>query len=334
MPQSVATSDLDISSRKSGNTINVQMAKTIGGMKGVKQVYGRRSFFKVPAALNGNEDPSHTVDLLSFDEFDLEGLEKDGMLKQGSDLDKVRGNSSYVLATWDRNSSWEIGDKVFIGNEKLEIAGLLKYDPFSADGLTNGKITLITSGETFIRITGVTDYSLLMVQLTGHASDADVEAIHNALGDKYNFSDKRGQRTEGIYMAFVTCVYAFLAIITLVTVLNIINSISMSVSARIKQYGAMRAVGMDQHQMAKMIAAEAFTYAVWGCAAGCAVGLPLSKLLYDFLITAHFKYAVWSLPVASLSIILLFVVFAAIAAAYAPIKRMRRISVTETINEL
>ena len=41
---------------------------------------------------------------------------------------------------------------------------------------------------------------------------------------------------------------------------------------------------MDERQVTKMIAAEAFTYAFWGCAAGCAAGLPLARLLYDFLI--------------------------------------------------
>ena len=47
----------------------------------------------------------------------------------------------------------------------------------------------------------------------------------------------------------------------MITLFNIINSISMSVTARIKQYGAMRAVGMDGNQLTGMIAAETFTYA-------------------------------------------------------------------------
>lgn len=83
-----------------------------------------------------------------------------------------------------------------------------------------------------------------------------------------------------------------------------------------------------------MIAAEAFTYAFWGCIAGCAVGLPSSKLLYDILITGHFSYAAWNFPVADLAIILVFVLFASAVSAYIPAKRMRTISVTETINEL
>ena len=116
--------------------------------------------------------------------------------------------------------------------------------------------------------------------------------------------------------------------------LNIVNSISMSVSARIRQYGSMRAVGMDGRQLSKMILAEAFTYAFWGCIIGCAVGLPFSKVIYDFLITDHFPYASWSLPIGSLAVIALFVIAAAVLAAYSPAKRMRTISVTETINEL
>ena len=127
---------------------------------------------------------------------------------------------------------------------------------------------------------------------------------------------------------------AFLAIIALVTVMNIVNSISMSVSARMKQYGAMRAVGMDERQMTKMIACEAFTYAVLGCVVGCAIGLPLSKSLYDFLIAGHFPSAVWQFPIISLGVILLFVSIAAIAAVYAPAKRIRNMSITATINEL
>ena len=334
MPQSAAASDIDISSVDGTNSINAQFLETIRKMNGVKQVYGRRSFFDVPAELSGHTDASVTIDLVSFDDFDLKCLKTDGMLRRGSSLSRVYGNSGYVLATWDKNSSLEIGDTIRIGSETLTIAGLLKYDPFSSDGLTSGRITLITSAETFARLTGVTDYSLIMVQLRGDATEEDVAAICNAAGNEVIFSDKREQSTSGTYLFFIVCVYGFLAIIALVTILNIINSISMSVSARIRQYGSMRAVGMDGRQITGMIAAEAFTYAFWGCVTGCAIGLSFSRLLYDFLITAHFPYASWTLPVWQLTVIVLFVVLSTALASYSPARRIRRMAVTETINEL
>ncbi len=335
MPQSAAASDIDISSADGANSINSDLVQTLTHMDGVKQVYGRRSCFGVAAGLEDGTSLPGTVDLVSFDDFDLKALQKDGTLGRGSDLSKVYGDSGYVLAVWDQDSSWSTGDTILIENEQLTIAGLLNYDPFSKDGLTGGKLTLITSGETFARLTGITGYSLVMIQTSSDATDEDIAAIRRVAEENgYTMNDRRAQNTSGTYFAFVACVYAFLGTIALVTVLNIVNSISMSVSARIKQYGAMRAVGMDGRQLSKMIQAEALTYAFLGCAAGCAFGLPFSKVLYGFLITDHFPYASWSLPIGKLGIIVLAVVFAAKLAAYFPAKRMRTVPVTEMINEL
>lgn len=333
IPQSAATSDIDIASAD-GNSIPKELLASISGMDGVKEIYGRRSAFDIPAGLNGDTSVSGTVDLISYDDFDLQCLKKDHALKWGSNLSKVYGNSDFVLATSDQDSTWKIGDTIQVGEETLTISGLLKNDPFNEDGLTNGKITLITSGETFVRLTGEEDYSLVMIQTAGGVTDENVQAIQDLAGATYSFRDKRDERTTGTYIAFVFCVYAFLAIIALVSVLNIINSISMSVSVRMKQYGAMRAVGMEERQMTKMIACEAFTYAALGCVVGCGIGLPISKWLYEFLITEHFPSAVWQFPITSLGIIILFLLIAAITSVYTPAKRIRNMSITATINEL
>ncbi len=331
IPQSSGTADISISSGDGANSIDKELLDTVNGMEGIKHAFGRRSKLDVPATIGEN---NCMIDIISYDEFELECLSKDKLLRKGSRITKVYGSSQYVLATWDKDSTLEIGDKIWVNNEELEIAGLLKYDPFSSDGMTNGKVTLITSGDAFIRLTGIADYSLLMVQTTNDISEGEIDAIRNMAGGKYIFSDRRDERTTGVYTAFVFCVYGFLAIIALVAVLNVINHISMGVSARIKQYGAMRAVGMDERQVTRMIAAEAFTYAATGCIAGCVVGLLISKWLYNFLIKAHFSYAVWNAPIVPLFGILLFVFATVIAAVYAPAKRMRNMEITEIINEL
>lgn len=331
MPQSANTADINIASSDGSNSIDPALLDQISDMAGVKRAFGRRSSLGVPAQVNA---VASEIDVISYDDFDLECLVKDHQLRKGSDLAKVYGDNRSVLAVWDAQTPVSIGDQIQVAGETLEIAGLLKYNPFSEDGSTHRTVTLITSSETFARLTGVSEYSLIMVQTTSDATDENVEAIHNTVGNSYTFRDQRDQRTTSTYMAFLLFVYGFLAIITAVTVLNIMNSISMSVSARIKQYGAMRAVGMDTHQMTKMIASEAATYALSGCVVGCVVGLLLSKLLYDNLITTHFAYAVWTLPIVPLAVILLFVLAAAIAAVHTPAKRIRNMAVTDTINEL
>ena len=239
-----------------------------------------------------------------------------------------------MLAVCDPDAPLRMGDTIQVGGQTLTIAGLLKYDLFSGDGLSHGRVSIIASGETFLRLTGITDYSLVMIQAAADMSDEDAAAINALLDESLILRDRRDQRTFGTYIAFVLCIYSFLAIIAMVAVLNIMNSISMSVSARSKQYGAMRAVGMDSRQVTRMIAAEAVTYALAGCVIGYVVGVAIGKLLFNILIQEHFAYAVWTLPVFRLLIVVVFVVAAMLAAIYTPSKRMRNMAVTETINEL
>ena len=67
MPQSVATSDIDIASND-GNTIPRDLLVTIQGMDGVKEVYGRRSALDLPGSLDNGTSLSDTVDLISYDD--------------------------------------------------------------------------------------------------------------------------------------------------------------------------------------------------------------------------------------------------------------------------
>lgn len=333
LPQSASNADITITGETGVNCVPQETVETIRGMDGVKHIFGRRSVFEVPAELEQEGLPK-VVDLISFDDFDLEALKKDGMLKKGSDLSKVYGDNGYVLAVCDPDAPLHIGDAIQVDGEALTVAGMLKYDMFSEDGLAQGRVSIVTSSETFVRLTGVTDYSLVMIQTTGDVTDEAVAAMNAALGEGLTFRDQRNQRTSGTYTAFVLCVYGFLAIIAMVTLLNIMNSISMSVTAKSKQYGAMRAVGMEGSQVTRMIAAETITYALSGGVIGCILGLVFGKILYNLLIDGRFPYAVWAIPVSRLLIVMVFVAAATLAAIHAPAKRIREMAVTETINEL
>ena len=124
--------------------------------------------------------------------------------------------------------------------------------------------------------------------------------------------------------------YGFLVIIALIAIFNIVNSIAMSVSARLQQYGAMRAVGMSTRQVFKMVAAEAVTYVMGGIVAGCAIGLPINRILYRSMVTSHWGTE-WSLPLIELEIILCVVAVATFIAVCAPARRIQNLSVTDTI---
>ena len=333
LPTAHSAPNLTIASRDHSNTIPCALAEEIREMPGVRHAFGRMYQEDIPASFPV-ETAETAVDLISYDALQLGWLLEDDLLRKGSDLEKVYGDSGFVLCIWDKDVPLTIGDTVTVGNSQVEIAGLLTHSPFSNSGRTNGEVILICSEETFTRLTGVEGYAILDVQVTKAATDGDVAAIEELAGEPYSFTDRRDESDRSTFWAFSLFIYGFLAIIALITVLNIVNSISMSVSARIKQYGAMRAVGMGGRQLTRMLAAEAATYAFTGCIVGCAAGLPLSRLLYNRLITTNFPYYTWGIPVPALLIILLFVIGATITSVHAPAKRIRGMSITDTINEL
>ena len=333
LPTAHSAPNLTIASQDYSNTIPYALAEEIREMPGVRHAFGRMYQEDIPASFPV-ETAETTVDLISYDELQSGWLLEDDLLRKGSDLERVYGDSDAVLCIWDKDVPLTIGDTVTVGDSQVEIAGMLTHSPFSNSGQTNGEIILICSEETFTRLTGVEGYAILDVQVTKSATDEDVASIEELAGDQYSFTDRRDEGDRSTFWAFSLFIYGFLAIIALITVLNIVNSISMSVSARIKQYGAMRAVGMGGRQLTRMIAAEAATYAFTGCIVGCAAGLPLSRLLYNRLITTNFPYYTWSIPAPALLIILLFVIGATIISVHAPAKRIRGMSITDTINEL
>ena len=210
----------------------------------------------------------------------------------------------------------------------------MKYDPFTSDGETGGKTTIITSSETFKQITHEDGYNLVMLQTDENFSDESINEIQKLIENKNIIRDRRDQKTTGTYMAFMFFVYGFIAIIGLVSLLNSINSISISVSSKIKQYGMMRAVGMDKLQIKRMIKVESVTYGFFGCFIGITVGVLLNKIIFTKLIENHFSYAVWQFPILPVMISIGFILISVILSTYKPIKRINKMSITANINEL
>ena len=168
-----------------------------------------------------------------------------------------------------------------------------------------------------------------------NATDQDVEDIRSLAGEGVTVADNRMENAQvrGGYYSFALFLYGFLAVITLISVFNIINSIDMSVSARIREYGAMRAIGMSSSQMVRMVAAEAVSYVIWGILIGSAVGLFLNYKVFENLITVRWGTP-WYFPAGALAVILIAVILAAAAAVRGPAKRIHEMSIVATISAL
>lgn len=233
------------------------------------------------------------------------------------------------MTVYDKDNPLKVGDTLQIGGKEVTITCSVTQALFPSE------LLVICSQETFERLMGERGLTMIGVQLGGDADNETVRQIGRFAEGDVIFSDERGETRENntTYLSVQVGVYGFLAIIGLVSLFYIVNSISISVAARTKQYGAMRAMGMGGAQLTRMITAEAFTYALSGLLVGCGIGLPLSYFLHTLLITRYFG-KVWHPPVAMLCVIVVFITACVALAVHAPAKRIRNMAITATINEL
>ena len=318
------TPDITIASQDDSNSIDPSLAEEISEIPGIESVFGMMYSIECPAEINGNAE---TVDLYSYGDTMMDSFKKSVI---SGDMSKIYGNSKYVLAVYSEYTALNVGDKVKIGDEELEIGCVVS----EGVGSVSGSAVVVCSEETYTRLTGEQDYAMVGVVLEKDVSEMAVNKIYDlAEGNIIADSREKNSEVSGSYWVFRIAAYSFLAIISLITILNIMNSVSMGVSARIKQYGVMRAVGMGSRQVTKMIAAEAATYSICGTVAGVVLGLLLHHLIYVKVVITHFG-GIWKIPFTSIAIILLLVIFSCVVSVYAPAKRIRNMAITETINEL
>lgn len=322
------TADLSIISPDQTCSVRNDLIEELSGNPAVDSVYGRMFAYNVPIVLNGE---MKTVDLITYEEKQFDWAKN---YKLSGSLETAENQTGTALVVFETQNTIQVGDTVTLHmGEKtsdIEIVGMVSDCPFN-NRADVGK--LICSEETFRQLTGESDYMIIDIQLAQGATENDVRVIRKMAGGTYIFSDDRmsNSNTRGTYYCFGLFVYGFLVLIALITIFNVINSIAMSVAARIKQYGAFRAIGLSNRQLVRMVVAEASTYAVTGSICGSILGLLCNKILFDKLVGFNWGDP-WNIPVVELAVIIAVVVIAVILAIRGPIKKIRDMSIVDTIS--
>lgn len=297
------------------------MTRTLLEVPGVAHAWGCTGLVDTPASSDkGNVD--HVI-FCSYDDYMLESSRS--VVVRG----RMPGAGNEVMTIYNKNNPMQIGDVITVNGVPLTIVGAFSEGTFPDD------VTLIAPEALFRQVAGDQNYNMVGVQLDRTADEDTLFTLADLATDDVIMQDLResNRQDRGTYYAVRIVLYGFLAIIGGISLLNIVNSIPMSVSARARQYGAMRAVGMEDVQLCRMIAAEAGTYAASGLLVGVAAGLVLHRALYTRLIT-HYFGVVWRVPFGLLAVLCLFVAGAAALAVHGPVKRLQAMPVTAAINEL
>lgn len=324
----LAPSAADVSIAMGATSLDRTMSDEISKVDGVGKVFGRMEQTDVSASYGSD---TGTFTLVSYTDKQFQWAKQD--LNKGS-ITSVQNENGYVLITYLDGLDWNVGDTVTLhtskGDKQITIGGILTVT--SAANSAGSYGYMICSEQTFIEIAGDLGYTTIDVRLSSSRNDDTVAAIRSLIPADSNVSDKRltNSEAQSSYYTGAVFIYGFLIIIALITVFNIFNSMNASVASRTKQYGIMRSIGMGADQLYKMIAAEAFTYAVLGCVAGCVLGLPLNKAMFQLLIADKWGTG-WTLPIASLMLIVMLCLISAAIAIRRPIKQISKMAIVDTI---
>ena len=321
------TADISIISPDQTCSVDSAYLEILEENPAVRTAYGRMFAYEVPVMVNGRETK---IDLISYDQRQFAWAEE--YLLNGS-TEAVQNEPGTALTVYSPDNLLQTGDTLALSCEgdtkALQIAGTLSSCPFTA---STGASIVICSENTFRQLTGENGYTIVDLQLASDASDADVNAIHQLVGTQYTFSDERisNASAQGAWYCFRLFVCGFLVLIALITIFNVINSISMSAAARTRQYGTFRAIGLSTRQLLRMLAAEAAAYAAAGGLLGAMLGLFFHRLLFSSLITIHWGDS-WTVPWAELGTIVLIMLLSVALAVYGPWRRLRDMSIVDTI---
>lgn len=325
----VYTPELSIASEANTCSIYNELLEQIKQNDVVKRAYGRMFAYEVPAENNGK---NYNANLISYEENQFRWA-ADSLI--AGSIETVMQQENQVLFVQTGNIDVQVGDNISltINNRPqiVTVAGILSDSPLAR---VEGTETFFCSEATFTALTGETGYTIIDIQFENNASSEDVKAIESIFSNGgVIFSDSLSQiqQQRNLYHTFAILVYGFLSIIVAITIFHIMNTISMGAATKMKEYGAMRAIGMSNRQLVKMIIAEAGTYAINGVIWGCIIGLPMHWIIYVSLITNIWRTA-WSVPFIPLILIIAIVLSASLLAVREPAKRLQRMSIVENIS--
>ena len=317
------------------NIIPTELAGELRDHSSIKRVFGR-GYVQVTAFLDGQET---AFTILSYDAQQFKWAKRD--LLEGDLAEAADGKG--VLVAWREKGQIPTGSKIILplGGREAEVivAGTLGDVPFSYGRNSNtgsSETLLICSEELFQSLTGECGYAVLDLQVEPDITDAEVaqirKEIEQACGTAISFSDKRmsNREVKGVGYSMAVFLYGFLIIIALLAFFNIINCIAMSVSARMREYGAMRAIGMSDSQLVRMIVGEALSYTASGVFFGCIIGLPLNRMLFHQLVTTRWGEQ-WQVPIRELAVIVVVMGVAVWLAVLGPARRIRQMIVVDMV---
>lgn len=316
-----------------------------------------------PYILNEKEEGSikiHNVEVYTIGDENFDVLKT--VLEEGTinreELEKDNGvlviNNTYVqnIKTGNRKliEGYKLnpGDKVpfstYESNEEdsdaaykeLEVKGVLKRGILEEGYSLDGSIQIVTTEDNFKNIVGesVANNSGMIIEME---ENFDQKPIKSYLEEKektmpyFSYIDYAKVAEESKAATIVTSIflYGFVTLITLISSINIINTISTNIILRTKEISMIKAVGMTQRGIKRMVALESLFYGVYAAVIGGVIGTGLAYMMFTLVIRlSDFQ---WVIPWRNIGIACIGATMVALFSGIFPLKRINEGIIVENM---
>ena len=194
--------DITLTGYANERVLDQGLSDAISRITGVELVWGSSYTEHVPA-VSSRQEIDH-VNITSYSEYMLDC--EDESLVQGN-ISEIYGDSGKVMTVLDKDNPIKVGDTIQVAGQEIEVVCGI------SSGLYPGEYSIICSQETFARLTGEENYSMIGIQLSRQATDETVKQINSLAGSNVIFTDERQRNQEDAnsWLAAKFLLYSFIA---------------------------------------------------------------------------------------------------------------------------
>jgi putative ABC transport system permease protein len=186
------------------------------------------------------------------------------------------------------------------------------------------------------RYFGVNDATYFFVKLEpGEPVTLGQERIEEVYGLRFHLTVENNQELRDQAMRLAAQVFGLFDVLALVAIavaaFGVVNTLTMSVTERTREIGALRGLGMKRSQVMRMILAEAGLMGVIGTSLGLVFGLFLSRVFLLAVTETRGYDLAYVFPVGGMVVSLLITIILSQLAAIWPARRAARMRIVEAI---
>lgn len=222
------------------------------------------------------------------------------------------------------------------GYTTLTVTGIVDQGLLSNSYNESAMLEFITTPEVVEKVTGNDAYARIFILAKTDVSNKPITDYLKSLSQKdagYSYTDKVEQMAQAKNDAITAKIflYGFIGVIVLIAFLNILNTVSTNLILRTKEFAVLKAIGMTQRNVGKMILLEGVLYGLYAAVYGSILGTALSYGIYHL-----FKGAVdvgWVIPWSSIVLACTGAIATTLVATAWPMYRLNQTSIVEALRK-